>query len=151
MLQGQTLSVHFARSYSSLGTHCVHTFNNLKRCFIMLYAKPWEHPSAVGTLSIVILLSARINSSTCCIVFLSQSQQGNLVRHHLRLSNVLERISLPNCEPLYTTNTSYRKHFFYEYPLHWVLSPTKNRATEFFSSVVHSWSTIAILITVSSL
>jgi hypothetical protein len=35
----------------------------------MLYAKPWEHLSAVATLSIVILLSPRINSSTrytCC-------------------------------------------------------------------------------------
>jgi hypothetical protein len=34
----------------------------------MLYAKPWEHPSAVATLSIVILLSAQINYSTHCTV-----------------------------------------------------------------------------------
>jgi hypothetical protein len=35
---------------------------------MLLYAKPWEHLSAVATLSIVILLSAQINSSTCCTV-----------------------------------------------------------------------------------
>jgi hypothetical protein len=29
----------------------------------MLYAKPWEHPNAFATLSIVILLSARMNPS----------------------------------------------------------------------------------------
>jgi hypothetical protein len=43
-----------------------------------------------------------------------------LVRHHLRLLNVLERISWHSYEPLYMTNTSHRKHktFLYEYPLH---------------------------------
>jgi hypothetical protein len=42
--------------------------------------------------------------------------------------NVLERISWPNCEPLYVTNTSHCKQetFIYEYPLHWVLLPTKD-------------------------
>jgi hypothetical protein len=34
----------------------------------MLYDKPWEHTSAVATLPIVILLSARINSSTRCTI-----------------------------------------------------------------------------------
>jgi hypothetical protein len=29
--------------------------------------------------------------------------------HHLRLSNVLERISRPSCESLYATDTSHRK------------------------------------------
>jgi hypothetical protein len=32
--------------------------------------------------------------------------------HHLRLSNVFERISRLSYEPLYKTNTSHRKHFF---------------------------------------
>jgi hypothetical protein len=52
-----------------------------------------------------------------------------LAGHHLRLSNVLERISRPRCEALYATNTSHRKQetFPYEYPLHWVLLPTKKR------------------------
>jgi hypothetical protein len=33
----------------------------------------------------------------------------------------------PSCEPLYAANTSHRKQetFLYEYPLHWVLLPTK--------------------------
>jgi hypothetical protein len=55
-------------SFSSLGTHCAHTIQNFERSCTMLYAKPWEHTSAVATLSIVLLLSARINSSTCCTV-----------------------------------------------------------------------------------
>jgi hypothetical protein len=40
---------------------------------------------------------------------LLQSKQGDLVGHHLRLSEVLERISQVNCEPLYETNNSDRK------------------------------------------
>jgi hypothetical protein len=37
-------------------------------------------------------------------------------------------ISWTNCEPLYATNTSHNKQeiFLYEYPLHFVLLPTKN-------------------------
>jgi hypothetical protein len=64
---------------------------------------------------------------TAAQLLLSQSQQGNLVGHQLRLSNVLERIYRHNCEPLYATNTSRRKQetFLYEYPLHRVLLPTK--------------------------
>jgi hypothetical protein len=51
------------------------------------------------------------------------------VGHHLRLSNVLERISRPSCTPLYATNTSHHKQetFIYEYPLHWVLLPTQKK------------------------
>jgi hypothetical protein len=51
-------------------------------------------------------------------VLLSQSQQGNLVRHYLRLLNGLERIYQPSCKPLYVTKTSHHKHktFIYEYP-----------------------------------
>jgi hypothetical protein len=46
----------------------MHTFWNFKWLCIMLYAKPWEHPSAIATLSVIILLSAWINSSTHCTV-----------------------------------------------------------------------------------
>jgi hypothetical protein len=42
---------------------CAH-FPKLQTLCIMMYAKTWEHPTAVATLSSVILLSARINSST---------------------------------------------------------------------------------------
>jgi hypothetical protein len=45
----------------------------------------------------------------------------HLAGRHLRLLNILERMSL------YVTHTSHRKHdaFLYEYPLHWALLPTK--------------------------
>jgi hypothetical protein len=42
-------------------------------------------------------------------LLLSQSQQGNLIGHHLGLLRVFEGISQPNCEPLQATNTSHRK------------------------------------------
>jgi hypothetical protein len=37
-------------------------------------------------------------------------------------------VSRPSCEPLYMANTSLHKQetFLFEYPLHWVLTPTKN-------------------------
>jgi hypothetical protein len=63
-----------------------------------------------------------------------------LVGHHLRLSSVLERISRPSCEQVYTINTSHRKQltFLYEYPLHWALLPIKmhNRTLLFGSKVL---------------
>jgi hypothetical protein len=51
----------------------------------------------------------------------------HVVKHHLRLSKALERIFRPRCEPLYATDTSNCKQetFLYEYPLYWVLFPTK--------------------------
>jgi hypothetical protein len=52
-------------------------------------------------------------------LLLLRSQQGDLVRHHLWLSNALERLSWDSCELLYLTNTSHCKEtFLYEYPLH---------------------------------
>jgi hypothetical protein len=56
----------FSQSFGSLGTHHAHTFQNFKWSYIMLNAQPWEHPNAVATLSVVILLSAWINFSTRC-------------------------------------------------------------------------------------
>jgi hypothetical protein len=49
---------------------------------------------------------------------------------HLRfnLLFIAETFSRPTCEQLYATNTSHRKQgkkILYEYPLHWVLSPTE--------------------------
>jgi hypothetical protein len=51
-----------------------------------------------------------------------------MVGHHLRLSNILERISRPSYEPLYATNTSHRKQetFLYEYPFIESLCPQKS-------------------------
>jgi hypothetical protein len=105
----------------------------------MLYAKPWEHPSAVATPLFLILLSARINTSTRYTVSsVDDAQQGDLVEHHLRLSNVLERISRPTCEPLYVADTSHHKQetFLYEYSF--VLCPFahKKRTTLIFGRIL---------------
>jgi hypothetical protein len=56
----------------------------------MMYAKPWEHPSAVATLSVVILSALNQLFSS---LHMLQSQEGDLVGHHLQFSNILERIS----------------------------------------------------------
>jgi hypothetical protein len=56
----------------------------------------------------------------------------HLVGHHLRLSNVLDRLTRPSCESLYATNPSHRKQetFLYEYPLPRVPFTTKNNAQQ---------------------
>jgi hypothetical protein len=45
----------------------------------------------------------------------------------------------PSCEPLYATNTSHRKEerFLYEYPLQWVLLPTKNENRTLLFRSIH--------------
>jgi hypothetical protein len=65
-----------------------------------------------------------------------QSQHGDLVRHHVRLSNILERISPPSCEWLYTIDASHCKQgtLLHEYPLHGLLFPTEKRTTQCSSS-----------------
>jgi hypothetical protein len=79
---------------------------------------------------------------------LSQSLP-HMVGHHLELSNLLERICRPSCEPLYATNTSYRKQetLLYEYPSNSALLHTIKSTTERSSSVVHTSSTDVILTT----
>jgi hypothetical protein len=71
-------------------------------------------------------------------LLLSRSLQGDLVGHHLWLSNVLERISWPSCEPLYTTDTSHRKQeiFLYKDPLHWDPLPTTHNKMLLFCSII---------------
>jgi hypothetical protein len=73
------------------------------------------------------------------IFWLLSQPLPQLVGHHLRLSNVLDRISRPNCEPLYASNTSHRKQktFLNEYPLHSVLLTTKtHNRTLLFGSIL---------------
>jgi hypothetical protein len=84
----------------------------------MQYVKPWEHLSAFGTLSIIIVLQLESTIPPAAQLLLLQSQQGDLVGHHLRISKILQRISQPSCEPLYATITAHRKQetFIYEYP-----------------------------------
>jgi hypothetical protein len=64
----------------------------------------------------------------CCVLCWMSCFRMHLVGYHLRLANVLEIISQPSYEPLYTTNSSHRKQkiFIYEYSLHWALLSTKN-------------------------
>jgi hypothetical protein len=58
--------------------------------------------------------------------------------HHLRFSNVLDRIYRLSRESLYATNTSHHRYtiFLYEYPLHWILLLT-NKHNRTSLSVVH--------------
>jgi hypothetical protein len=85
-------------------------------------------------------------------LLLSQSQQGDLVGHYLRFSNVPERISRPSWEPLYATNTSHRnqKHFFMNILCIQYFCP-QNHTTEHRSSVTNFSNTVAILTTATSL
>jgi hypothetical protein len=84
----------------------------------------------------------------CIEVFWLLSQPlPHLVGQRLRLSNVLERISRPSCEPLYGTNISHPKQetfLHFPYNISFTLSPFahKNRTRERCSS-----NTVAILTT----
>jgi hypothetical protein len=148
MLRGRTHSVHFFSILQFSG----HSFRNLKRSCIMLHTKPWEHSSIVATLSVVILLSARIHPSACCTVDSAAISTRRPGRQQLRLSNIVQRISRPNCELFYATNTSDRKQeiYLYEYPLHCVSCPQK-RTTERCSSVVNTARTVIIVTNKTSL
>jgi hypothetical protein len=109
----------FSRSCNCLGTHHAYTFRNFKRSCVVLYTKQWEHPGVVATLSIVILLSARINSSTRCAidsVAISTRRRGRA--SSATFERPSENFSI-SCQPLYTSNTSHSKQetFRYEYHL----------------------------------
>jgi hypothetical protein len=64
----------------------------------------------------------------------------HLIGHHLRLSNVVQRISRPSSDPLYATNTSSRKKGNISLWIFFALSPFAHRklTTERSSSVVYS-------------
>jgi hypothetical protein len=117
----------------------------------MLYDKPWEHPSAVATLS---LSSYQLESTLppAAQLLLSQSQQGDLVWHHLQLSNVLERISPPSCKPLYVTETSHceQETFIYECPFHGVLLPKKKKRMTERCFMVVCYSSMVIILTIET-
>jgi hypothetical protein len=117
----------FSHSFTSLSNHRAHTFRNLKRSRIMLFAKPWEHPSPVATLSLVNILSARINSSVGCTVASGAISTGLPGKAS---SATFERRWENFSTQLWTAlrdKTSHRKQetFLYWYPLHWVLLPTE--------------------------
>jgi hypothetical protein len=81
-----------------------------------------------------IALPVRRETRRVEIFWLLSQPLPHLVRHHLRLSNILERISGRSCELIYATDTSQRKQetFLYEYPF-----ANKERTTERCSSIVH--------------
>jgi hypothetical protein len=142
MLQGQTHSVQliFSRSFSSLGTHRAHTSetsNDHALCCVLNHGHTlaqWLHCLSLSSCQLESTFAPSLQ------LFLTQSQRGDLVGHHLRLSIVLERISRPSHEPLYATNTFHRKQetILYEYTLHWVLLSTKShkRSLIFGSSLL---------------
>jgi hypothetical protein len=113
------------------------------------YSNPEKHLfldiSSTNTDTLVPSLYQRDETHSIEVFWLLPQPLPHLVGHHLRLSNILERISRPSCEPLYATNTSHLKQetFIYECPLHWVRLPT----TEHCSSVVQSSSPVATLTT----
>jgi hypothetical protein len=78
-------------------------------------------------------------------LILSQSQHGDLVGYHVRLSNVLERVSRPSCE-LPTVN---RKRFFMNI-LCVCFLPHRKPTTD-CSSVLYSSSTVSTLTPETSL
>jgi hypothetical protein len=75
-------------------------------------------------------------------LLLSQSQQSDLLGYHLRLSRTsLRRFIDPAVNRFTAINISDRKQeaLLYEYPLHWVLLPTKKKThnrTFLFSSIL---------------
>jgi hypothetical protein len=86
-------------------------------------------------------------------MLLSQCRQGDLVGHYLRLSNFLERISGPSCEPLYAINTSHlnQEWFFMNILRNEFFAHKKKRTRERSSSIVHFSSMVGILTTETSL
>jgi hypothetical protein len=61
---------------------------------------------------------------------------------HLRRQQNVSQVSRFSCEPLYATNTSYRKQFF---------CPQKKRTTERYSLVLYPSSMVTIFTTETSL
>jgi hypothetical protein len=84
-------------------------------------------------------------------LLLSQSQHGDLVGHHLRCSNVFERISRSSCETLYATKTSHRTQEIFRYEYLLPFTHKKKNTRKRCSSVVQPRSTVAILKTETSL
>jgi hypothetical protein len=148
MLQGQTHSIFFLdpQDLWAPTMRILSETSNNRAVYCML-----NHGSTlVQLLHYLSLSSCQLESTLppAAQLHWSQSQLGDLVRHHLWLLNSIERISWPSCAPRYAANTSHHKQetFLYEYPLHRVLL-----LAERCSLVVHTSSTVAILTTETSL
>jgi hypothetical protein len=107
-----------------------------KTCDVRYWNKISLDISSTNIDTLVPSLYQFVETRSSKVFWLFSQPLPHLVGHHLRLSNVPERISRPSCEPFYATNTSQRKQktFLYEYPLHWVifaLRETQNRTLLF--------------------
>jgi hypothetical protein len=152
MLQGDTFgslfldpSVLWACTVRTLSK----TSNNHALCYML------NHGNTLVQLPYCLSLSSCQLESTLpstAQLILSQSQQCDLVGHHLPLSNVLEKISRPTCELLYATNTSHhtQETFLMNILCTESFCPQK-RTRECCSSVLCTSSTVTILTTETSL
>jgi hypothetical protein len=153
MLQGQTQSVHFFLDPSVLWALTVRklseTSNDYALCCVI---NLWN--TVVQLLHCLPLSSFQLEStpSPAAHLLLSQSEQGDLVGHHLRLSNFLREFLDPVVKRFtrQTLSTVNRKHPFMNILLIESFCPQK-RATKRCSSVVYPSSTVAILIAETSL
>jgi hypothetical protein len=154
MLQKQTHSFNsfsLYSSFSSLGTHRVHTFRNVNRSCIML-----NHGNTQVQLLLCLLLSSCQLESTlppAAQLFLSQCQQGDLVGHRLLLSNPSENFSTQLwtalCDKHFPPQTGNISLWI---SLNLVPFPHKENAQEnAASSLVYTSSTVAILTTETNL
>jgi hypothetical protein len=95
--------------------------------------------SSTNTDTLVLLLYQCVETRIIESVDLSQPLP-HMVEHHLRLSNVLERIYWPICEPLYTTNTSHREtgniSLWVSFALSILFTRRKRKRTLFFGSTL---------------
>jgi hypothetical protein len=110
MLQGQTHSVNFSLDPSLLWAPTVRTLSENSNDHA-LYCMLNHGNILVQLLRCLSLSSCQLESATppANQLLLSQSQEGDLVGHHLRRSNVLENISRPSCELFYSTNIAHHE------------------------------------------
>jgi hypothetical protein len=114
MVQGEAHSVHFLTDPSVFWAPTMRTIfqasNDHALCCMLNHGN-----TLVQLLHCLSLSSCQLESALppSAQLLLSQSQQGDLIGHHLRLSNVFERISRPSEEPFYATNTSHRKQKYF--------------------------------------
>jgi hypothetical protein len=136
MFQGQIHSVHFFLDPSVLWAPTVRTLsetsNDHALCCTLNHGN-----TLVLLLHCLSLSSSQLEStlSPAAQLLLSQSQHGDLVGHHLRLSHIFERISRPTYEQ--TLPTVIGEHYFMNILCIGSLSPQKTHTRKlFFGSIL---------------
>jgi hypothetical protein len=151
--KGRLIRSIFSQSFSSLGpTVLTLSENSTDHALCCMLNHGNNLVQLLHCLSSPVSCQLESTLSPAAQLLLPQSQQGDLAGHHLRFSNVLDRISRHNCEPLYATNTTHNKQdiFLWKSSVFSQISH-KIRTKEFCSSVVHSSSMISLLTTETSL